>query len=166
MPQHPLASELAPTGVLRAAINMGNFLLVTGKTPSGDPSGVSADIAAAIAARLGVPVKFIPYARPGEIADDEEKGLWDIGNIGAEPQRAAVVSFTAAYAEIEATYLVPAGSPIKSIAEVDQPGKKCAVTARSAYGLWLENNYKKGELVQFDTADAALKAFTDQKMDA
>jgi len=74
MPSQSVVSELAPTGVLRAAINMGNFLLVTGKTASGDPTGVSADIAAAIAARLGVPVKYVPYAKPGEIADDAEKG--------------------------------------------------------------------------------------------
>src|SRR5579862_6148587 len=154
-PSPQVISELAPTGALRAAINMGNFLLVTGKTPSGDPSGVSADMAAAIAARLGVPVKFVPYARPGEIADDAEKGLWDIGNIGAEPQRAAVINFTAAYCEIEATYLVPAGSTIRGVAEVDRPGRRCAVTARSAYGLWLENNYKRGELVQFDNAATA-----------
>jgi polar amino acid transport system substrate-binding protein len=166
MPDPKLVAELAPTGVLRAAINMGNFLLVTGKAPNGDPTGVSPDMALAIGARLGVPVKFIPYARPGEIADDAEKGKWDIGNIGAEPQRAAVISFTAAYAEIEATYLVPAGSPIKLIGEVDQPGKKLAVTARSAYGLWLENNYKKGELVQFETAGEALKAFDAGGFDA
>ena len=165
-PSQQVVAELAPTGVLRAAINMGNFLLVTGKAPSGDPSGVSADIAAAIAARLGVPVKYVPYAKPGEIADDAEKGFWDIGNIGAEPQRAAVINFTAAYCEIEATYLVPAGSPIRAVGEVDQPGKRLAVTARSAYGLWLENNIKKAELVQFDSADAALKAFVDEKMDA
>src|SRR5207248_10192547 len=98
-----IISELAPTGVLRAAINMGNFLLVTGKAPSGDPSGVSPDMAAAIAARLGVPVKLVPYARPGEIADDAEKGLWDIGNIRAEPQRAAVVDFTGGYCDGDAT---------------------------------------------------------------
>jgi polar amino acid transport system substrate-binding protein len=166
MPSPQAIAELTPTGVLRAAINMGNFLLVTGRTASGDPAGVSADMAAAIAARLGVPVKFVPYARPGEIADDAEKGLWDIGNIGAEPQRAAVINFTAAYCEIEATYLVPAGSSIRSVAEVDQPGRRVAVTARSAYGLWLENNYKRGELLQFDSADAAIKAFTDEKLDA
>src|SRR5690348_15282402 len=152
-PSQQVIAELTPTGVLRAAINMGNFLLVTGKAPSGDPTGVSADIAAAIAARLGVPVKYVPYARPGELADDAEKGLWDIGNIGAEPQRAAVINFTAAYCEIEATYLVPAGSPIRNVAEVDQPGRRVAVTARSAYGLWLENNYVKGELLQFDNAE-------------
>jgi polar amino acid transport system substrate-binding protein len=161
-----IVSELAPTGVLRAAINMGNFLLVTGKDPNGDPSGVSPDMAAAVAARLGVPVKYVPYARPGELADDAPKGAWDIGNIGAEPQRAAVINFTAAYCEIEATYLVPAGSPIRSVSEVDQPGKRIAVTARSAYGLWLENNVKKAELLQFDSADAAIKAFLDEKMDA
>src|SRR5712691_5311429 len=165
IPTPQIIAELAPTGVLRAAINMGNFLLVTGKTPSGDPSGVSADIAAAIAARLGVPVKYVPYARPGEMADDAEKGLWDIGNIGAEPQRAVVINFTAAYCEIEATYLVPAGSSIRNVGEVDQPGKRAAVTARSAYGLWLENNVKQAQLLQFDSADAALKAFDGEKTD-
>jgi len=165
-PSQQVIAELTPTGVLRAAINMGNFLLVTGKDPSGDPSGVSPDMAAALAARLGVPVKYVPYARPGEIADDAEKGAWDIGLIGAEPQRAAVIDFTAAYCEIEATYLVPAGSPIRSVAEVDQPGQRVAVTARSAYGLWLENNFKKGQLLQFDNADEAVKRFVDDKMDA
>jgi polar amino acid transport system substrate-binding protein len=145
---------------------MGNFLLVTGRTPSDDPTGVSPDMAAAIAARLGVPVKFMPYEKPGELADDATKGVWDIGNIGAEPQRAAVVNFTAAYAEIEATYLVPAGSPIRSVSEVDTAGKRIAVTARSAYGLWLENNVKHAQLLQYNSADAAIKAFTDEKMDA
>ncbi|HTZ36557.1 MAG TPA: transporter substrate-binding domain-containing protein [Stellaceae bacterium] len=166
MADQKVVAELAPTGVLRAAINMSNFLLVTGKAPNGDPTGVSPDMALALGARLGVPVKFLAYARPGEIADDAESGKWDIGNIGAEPQRAAVISFTAAYAEIEATYLVPAGSPIRSVAEVDRPGKRCAVTARSAYGLWLENNYKQGELVQFDNAAEALKAFDAGGFDA
>ena len=166
MPDKQIVSELAPTGVLRAAINMGNFLLVTGKDPSGDPSGVSPDIAAAIAARLGVPVKYIPYARPGELADAAEANAWDIGLIGAEPQRAEKISFTAAYCEIEATYLVPAGSPIQGVAEVDQPGRRIAVTARSAYGLWLENNIRRAELLQFDDADSAIKAFVGDKMDA
>src|SRR5260370_15482937 len=156
-PSQQIVSELAPTGVLRAAINMGNFLLVTGKTPSGDPSGVSADIAAAIAARLGVPVKFLAYARPGEIADDAEKGLWDIRNIGAEPQRAAVINFTAAYAEIEATYLVPVGSPIRHVGEVDQPGKRAAGTARTTHRLWLEKNRKQSDLPQLPTAQARIQ---------
>jgi polar amino acid transport system substrate-binding protein len=165
-PSSQAIAELAPTGALRAAINMGNFLLVTGKDPSGDPSGVSPDLAAAIAARLGVPVKYVPYARPGELADDAEKNLWDIGNIGAEPQRAEKIGFTAAYCEIAATYLVPAGSAIGSVAEVDRPGRRIAVTARSAYCLWLENNLKHAELRQFASADEAVRHFTEEKMDA
>ena len=169
MPVTPSAqaiNELAPTGALRAAINMGNFLLVTGKDPSGDPSGVSPDIAAALAARLGVPVTYVPYAKPGELADDAEQNLWDIGNIGAEPQRAEKIAFTAAYCEIEATYLVPPGSPIRALSEVDRPGRRIAVTARSAYCLWLENNLKNAQLIQFNSADEAVRRFLDDKMDA
>src|SRR5213079_316328 len=137
-PSQQIVAELAPTGVLRAAINMGNFLLVTGRTPSGDPEGVAPDMAREIASHLGVPVSYVPYARPGELADAAGTGVWDIGLIGAEPQRAEKIAFTAAYVEIEATYMVPPGSPIKSIAEVDRKGVRIAVSARSAYGLWLE----------------------------
>ena len=115
-------SQLAPTGVLRAGINLSNFLLVTGKSPTGDPVGVAPDMAAEIAQRLGVPVKYVPYKTPGELADAADTGAWDIGLIGAEPQRAEKIAFTAAYCEIEATYLVPAGSPLKTIADVDKPG--------------------------------------------
>ena len=165
MPQE-VVSELAPTGVLRAAINMGNFLLVTGRTSAGDPEGVAPDMAREIASQLGVPVAYVPYARPGELADAAGSGVWDIGLIGAEPQRAEKIAFTPAYVEIEATYLVPAGSPLQTIADVDKPGRRVAVTARSAYGLWLENNYKEGELLQFDNAEAALKAFDGEKLDA
>ena len=165
MPEE-VVSELAPTGVLRAAINMGNFLLVTGRTSAGDPEGVAPDMAREIASQLGVPVAYVPYARPGELADAAGSGVWDIGLIGAEPQRAEKIAFTPAYVEIEATYLVPAGSPLQTIADVDKRGRRVAVTARSAYGLWLENNYKEGELLQFDNAEAALKAFDGEKLDA
>jgi polar amino acid transport system substrate-binding protein len=159
-------SELAPHGVLRAAINMGNFLLVTGRTPSGDPAGVSPDMARAIADRLGVPVQYVPYARPGELADDAGKDKWDIGNIGAEPARAEKIAFTAAYAEIEATYLVPAGSPLHSIADVDRPGVRIAVTARSAYDLWLERNIKHATLLRANGGPATLEMFINDKLDA
>jgi polar amino acid transport system substrate-binding protein len=166
MPDKDVAAELAPTGVLRAAINMGNFLLVTDRSPSGDPVGVAPDMAREIAQRLGVPVAYVPYARPGELADAAGAGVWDIGLIGAEPQRAEKIAFSPAYVEIEATYLVPPGSPLQSIADVDKPSRRVAVTARSAYGLWLENNYKQGELLQFDNAEAALKGFDGEKLDA
>jgi polar amino acid transport system substrate-binding protein len=163
-PQDVIA-ELTPTGVLRAGINMSNFLLVTGKTPSGDPVGVSPDMAAEVAKRLGVPLKLIPFKSPGELGDQAENNIWDIGNIGAEPQRAKTIAFTAAYCEIEATYLVPPGSPINSIADVDKPGVRISVTGRSAYGLWLENNIKHATLMRTDTLDSSFEQFVSQKLD-
>jgi polar amino acid transport system substrate-binding protein len=166
MPQD-LVSELAPTGMLRAAINMGNFLLVTGRTASGDPEGVAPDMARAIAERLGVPVAYVPYARPGELADAAGSGVWDIGLIGAEPQRAEKIAFTPAYVEIEATYLVPAGSPLAAIAEVDRPGIRIAVTARSAYDLWLARNITGAEVIRSEGGgDVAFKQFVDDEMEA
>jgi len=161
-----VVSQLAPTGVLRAGINLSNFLLVTGKSASGDPEGVSPDMAREIATRLGVPVKYVPYKTPGELADMADTGNWDIGLIGAEPQRAEKIAFTAAYCEIEATYLVPAGSALKAIADVDKAGVRIAVTGRSAYGLWLDRNIKSATLVRSDSLDSAYDQFVRDKLDA
>jgi polar amino acid transport system substrate-binding protein len=161
-----IKAELAPTGVLRAGINMSNFLLVTGKSADGDPDGVSPDMAREIANRLGVPVKYVPFKSPGELADAAGKGVWDVGLIGAEPQRAEQIAFTAAYCEIEATYLVQPGSPLKTIADVDAKGVRIAVTGRSAYGLWLDRNIKHAELVRTDTGPAAVERFQREKLEA
>ncbi|TWT11756.1 ABC transporter substrate-binding protein [Reyranella sp. CPCC 100927] len=161
-----VVSQLAPTGVLRAGINLSNFLLVTGKSASGDPQGVSPDMAGEIARRLGVPVKYVPYKTPGELADAAGTSAWDIGLIGAEPQRAETIAFTAAYVEIEATYLVPAGSPLKTIADVDRAGVRIAVTARSAYGLWLDRNIKNAALVRSTSLDSAYEQFVADKLEA
>lgn len=158
--------ELAPAGTLRVGINLSNFLLVTGKTPSGDPVGVAPDLGAEIARRLGVPVKYITYKTPGELADMAATDTWDIGLIGAEPQRAAKIAFTPAYCEIEATYIVPANSPLMTLADVDAPGVRIAVTARAAYGLWLERNIKRATLVGTDTLDSATDKFLNDKLDA
>ena len=159
-------ADLAPTGVLRAGINLSNFLLVTGKSASGDPEGVSPSMARALADKLGVPVKYVPFPKPGELADQAGKNVWDIGLIGAEPQRAEKIAFTAAYVEIEATYLVPAGSALKAIADVDRAGVRIAVTGRSAYGLWLDRNIKNAQLVRSDTLDSAYAQFVGDKLDA
>jgi len=159
-------AELAPTGVLRAGINMSNFLLVTGSTPEGDPDGVSPDMARAVAERLGVPLKLVPFKTPGELADAAVEDVWDIGNIGAEPERAKTIAFTPAYVEIEATYLVPAESPIQSIDEVDRDGVRIAVSARSAYELWLSDNIRHAELVLAQGIDASINTFVEQKLEA
>lgn len=159
-------AELAPTGVLRAGINMSNFLLVTGETPEGDPDGVSPDMARALADRLGVPLKLVPFRTPGELADAALEDVWDIGNIGAEPERAKHITFTPAYVEIEATYLVPAGSPIQSIDEVDRDGVRIAVSARSAYELWLSDNIKHADLVMAQGLAGSVDTFVEQKLEA
>jgi polar amino acid transport system substrate-binding protein len=161
-----IIAELAPTGVLRAGINLSNFLLVTGKTPAGDPEGVAPDMAREVATRLGVPVKYVTFKSPGELADAAGKGVWDIGLIGAEPQRAETIAFTAAYVEIEATYLVPPGSRLMTIADVDAPGVRIAVAGRSAYGLWLERNLRHAQLIRADSLGGATEQFMRDKLDA
>lgn len=158
-------AELAPTGVLRAGINLSNFLLVTGRSANAEPEGVAPDMAREIAKKLGVPVHYVSFKSPGELGDQVGQNVWDIGLIGAEPQRAEKITFSAAYVEIEATYMVPPGSPIKAIAEVDRKGVRIAVSARSAYGLWLENNIKNATLLQVTGLDAAFNKFKDEKLD-
>ena len=167
MPLSPdIISDLAPTGVLRAGINLSNFLLVTKVNSRGDPVGVAADLAGEVATRLGVLVKYVTFKSPGELADAVDKDIWDIGLIGAEPQRAETIAFTPAYAEIEATYLVPSGSPLKTIADVDSIGVRIAVTARSAYGLWLDRNIKHAVLKRSETLDGAYEQFVTAKLSA
>lgn len=161
-----ILKQLAPDGTLRAGINLGNFLLVTGKSPSGDPEGVAPDMARAIAERLGVKLKLVPLKTPGELADAAGSDVWDIVLIGAEPARAEKIAFSPAYAEIEATYLVPAGSRLRTIAEVDRPGIRIAVSARSAYDLWLVRNIRQAQLVHAEGIDAAFKLFVNDKLEA
>lgn len=161
-----VVAQLTPTGVLRAGINMSNFLLVVDKTESGDPIGPSPSLAAAIADALGVPLTLVPFENPSAVAEAAGTGVWDIGNIGAEPQRAAVMDFTAAYVEIESTYLVPPGSSLQSVDEVDRPGNRISVSKGSAYGLWLENNIKQADLRAVPGGDAAFEQFVNDKMEA
>ncbi len=165
-PSEAAVAALAPTGTLRAAINLSNFLLVTAKSDEGDPEGVSPDMARTLAQQLGVGIELLTYKTPGAVADDGGAGVWDIGNIGAEPQRAKEINFTAAYCEIEVTYLVPATSDITSLDQVDQPGRRIASADRSAYGLWLDNNIVNAEVVQANGLDGSFEAFVDQGCDA
>lgn len=160
-----IREELAPKGVLRAAINLSNFLLVSGKSDTGDPEGVSPSMAAEIARRLEVGVEYVIFKTPGELADAAKEDVWDIGLIGAEPARAKHISFTAAYAEIEATYLVPAGSILDCIEDVDQPGVRISVPARAAFELWLTDNIRHAELHRFE-GRRAFDEFVEQKLEA
>jgi len=165
-PSPAALAALAPTGVLRAAINLSNFLLVKGHEPDGTPAGVSPDMARELARRLGVGIDLRSYNSPGELADDAASDAWDVGNIGAEPARAATIAFTPAYCEIECTYLVPAASPLTSVEEVDRPGVRIASAPRAAYDLWLERNLRHAELVRSTSLAGSFELFVDQGLDA
>ena len=161
-----IVRELAPTGALRAGINLSNFLLVSRVGAAGEPEGVAPDLAREIADRLNVPVKYVPFRSPGELVDQAAKDVWDIGLIGAEPQRAALIAFTAAYVEIAATYLVPAASSLHNVADVDAPGVRIAYFGRSAYGLWLERNIRHAKLEPSPSHDSARDQFVHDKLEA
>jgi polar amino acid transport system substrate-binding protein len=152
-------------GVLRAGFNMGNALLVTGKTPEGYPIGVARDMAEGIAKRLGVPLQCVPYPRPNQLADAADDNIWDICLIGAEPARAAKIAFTDAYVEIKATYLARGDSPLKSVDEVDRPGTRIIVKSGSAYELWLTANIKHAELTRVASSEESFERFVAEKFD-
>jgi polar amino acid transport system substrate-binding protein len=159
-------SELAPTGTLRVALNMSNFLLTATDPVTGEPCGLAADLGRELGQRLGAPVVLLPYPNPGALADAAPTGVWDVGFIGAEPQRAHAIDFTAAYVEIEATYLVPPSSPLQAIADVDRPGIRIAAPARSAYELYLSRTLQHAQLVREQGAENAFKRFVSDRLDA
>jgi len=158
-------AELLPTGTLRVGVNMGNFLLVN-KNAEGKLHGVVPDLAQEIARRLGATgLELLPFPGAGQVADGAKAGIWDIAFIGAEPARATEISFTNAYLEIPATYLVPPGSKIRTLADVDQPGVRIATAARSAYDLYLSRNLKHAELVRAEGIPASYDLFVKEKLD-
>jgi polar amino acid transport system substrate-binding protein len=160
-------AELAPTGKLRVAVNLSNFLLV-GEDPAsaGGMRGVVPDLAREIARRLGVEVEFFGYASPGQVADAAKTGAWDVAFLGAEPARATEIDFSAASLEIEASYLVPPGSPIRTIDEVDHEGVRISIYGRSAYDLYLTRTIKHAQLLRVDGIEASWQQFLDRKLDA
>ena len=161
-----IRSELAPSGKLRVGLNHGNFLLVTAGSSATDPRGVAPDIARELGKRVGVPVEFIKFESAGKLGDGVKTGAWDVAFLGNEPQRAAEIAFSSAYLEIPSTYLVPAGSPIRSIDEVDREGVRIAVAEQSAYGLYLARTIKHAKLITTQGLDSSFDVFVSQKLEA
>ena len=161
-----ILKQLAPKGYLRAAINLSNFLLVTGKDNHGDPEGVSPDLAKALANELNVEVKLIPFQRPGELADAVSDDIWDIGNIANEAERAKSITFSSPYTLIESTFLVRDSSNINSLNDVDREGVRIAVAERSAYDLWLTENIKNAELIRAKSIDLSFSIFQENNYEA
>ena len=158
-------AELTPTGKLRAGINFQNPLLTT-LGPNGEQGGVAVEFAHELARRLAVPLEIIPYKSAGALADAVTSDAWDISVLGDEPERAKVIAFATPLTEIEATYLVPSGSPIRSIDEVDRPGVRIVSPAKSAYDLYLTRTIKNAQLVQIAGTTAAQEHFVREKLDA
>src|SRR5258706_2900884 len=158
-------SELTPTGTLRVGVNLGNFLLVNKDAKSGELRGIVPDLAQELGRRLGAQVQLISYPGAGQVADAGATDGWDVGFIGAEPARAAQIAFTLAYLEIPSTYLVPAGSSIQGIADVDRPGVRIAVSARSAYDLYLSRSLKHAQLVRAEGLAASLDLVLGKKLE-
>lgn len=156
-------SELAPTGTLRVGINYGNPVLATRDPGSGELRGVAVDLARELGRRIGAPVELVGYDAAGKMVEGLKGGAWDIAFLAVEPGRVGEISFTAPYIEIEGAYLVPAGSPLRTIADVDRKGVRIALAAKSAYDLFLSRSLQHAELVRAPDPGAAFELLVSGK---
>lgn len=158
-------SELAPSGTLRAAINLGNPILASRDASTGQARGVSVDLSRELAKRLGVPVELVTFPSAGQVVEAVKAGKVDIAFVAIDPVRGADISSSAAYVVIEGAYLVRKDSPIRSNAEVDRPGIRIAVGAGSAYDLYLKRELKSATLVRAPTSPAVVDLFVSQNLE-
>ena len=161
-----VVKDFAPTGKLRAALNLGNSVLVQ-KDANGEVRGVTVDLARELAKRLGVPLEFTQFEAAGKVFEALKTGAWDIAFLAVEPVRAAEIDFTAPYVIIEGTYMVLKDSPLKAIADVDRPGVRIAVGRGSAYDLYLTRTLKNAQLVRAATGGgrAMIDLFFAEKLE-
>ena len=161
-----MRQEIAPTGTLRAAINYNNPLLARLDPATGALSGLAVDLSGELARRVGVPLEAIPVDAAGKITASASGNLWDVAFLAIDPVRGQNIDFTAAYIELEGTYMVPAGSAIRRIEDVDREGVRIAVTAGSAYDLFLSRELKHAQLVRAQDTPKSMELMRDQKLDA
>jgi polar amino acid transport system substrate-binding protein len=159
-------AELAPTGTLRAGINYGNVILAQKDRATGESRGVAIDLARELGRRLGVSVEVIGYDSVGKMVDGAKAGEWDIAFLGSDPARAAEITFTPAYVELEATFLVPAGSALRAAADVDREGVRVAAPARANYELYLSRSLTRALLVRAQDANAAFDLLASGQVEA
>ena len=157
--------QLAPTGVLRAGINLSNFLLVSSTAADGSPKGISPDIANLVASTLDLPCELVCFERPGKLADAVNQDVWDIGNIAFEAERAQTLDFSHPYVVIEANFLVRHGDDFLTNYDVDRAGTKIAVSERSAYDLWLTDHFSQAQIIRASSIQAAHDLFFEKKVD-
>jgi polar amino acid transport system substrate-binding protein len=158
-----LVKDLAPTGKLRAAINLGNMVLAQKDPGTGEPRGITVDLARELARRLGLPLELVTFDAAGKVFEALKTGAWDIAFLAIEPVRAAEIAFTAPYVLIEGVYLVPTNSPLRALADVDRDGVRIAVNTGSAYDLYLTRTLKQAKLVR---GENGIDLFMRDKLEA
>ena len=159
-------SELAPTGKLRAGMNLGNALFTTKDAATGELRGVSVDVMRELASRLGVPVDFVVHATPGDVADASAAGTWDVAVLAIEQARAEKIAFSPAMTEIEATYVVHTNSPLRSVEQVDAPGTRISAPEKAGYELYLTRTLRNATLVRAKSVQASIDLFNERGADA
>ncbi len=160
-----LATALAPSGTLRAAINLGNPILAGIDAPSGEARGVSVDLARALAQQLGVGIELRLFDTAAKSVDAVTREEADIGFFAIDPLRGAGIAFTAAYVLIEGCYLVREGSPLASNEEVDRAGHTVVVGQGSAYDLYLTRELNKATMLRAATSPAVVSTFIERQAD-
>lgn len=158
-------AELAPTGVLRVAINYGNPVLAQ-RGADGQPAGVSVALAKALAETLQIDVHFETFDAAGKVFAALPESRWDLAFLAIEPARSAQIEFSQPYVIIEGTYLVRADSAFQAVGELDKPGLRLAVGQGAAYDLFLTRTLSAAELVRAPTSAAAVEWFVEQQLDA
>ncbi|ANN79066.1 ABC transporter substrate-binding protein [Bordetella flabilis] len=160
MPLDPQTiSRFIPTGTLRASINVGNPILARRDAASGEPAGVSIDLARAFAERLGVPLELVVFDSAGKSVDAVTAEQADIGFFAIDPLRGQGIAFTDAYVLIEGAYLVRDESPLRDRAEVDRAGHRVTVGKGSAYDLYLTRELKQAQILRAPTSPAVVDTF-------
>jgi polar amino acid transport system substrate-binding protein len=158
--------DLAPSGEVRAAINLGNPVLAGRDPATGEARGVSVDLVRELGRRLGAAVRLVTFDAAGKVFEAAKAGAWDVAFLARDPARATEILFTAPYVIIEGTYLVPEGSPFRAVEELDRPGVRIAVGKGAAYDLFLSRTLKHAQLVRADTSPAAIDLFVRERLDA
>jgi polar amino acid transport system substrate-binding protein len=160
-----LRKDLAPTGTLRAGINYGNPVLATRDPARGELHGVAVDLARELGRRVELPVELVAFESAGKMFEALKTGAWDVAFLAIDPGRADEVDFTAPYIEIEGTYLVPSGSPLGAVADVDREGLRIGVSGKSAYDLYLTRSLRQARLVRAASPDAAFELIVAGEVD-
>jgi polar amino acid transport system substrate-binding protein len=160
-----LLTAFAPTGRLRASINLGNPILANRDAASGQPFGVSIDLASELARRLGVPLELVVFDAAGKSVDAVTTEQADVGFFAIDPLRGQGIHFTGPYVLIEGSYLVREASPLRDNGEVDRPGVRVAVGKGSAYDLFLSRELRQAEIVRAANSQAVVDGFVAQGLD-